>query len=228
MTTDDVEQDRVDGPATTRRVTELLASRARLTAASDDLRRRLHRDLHEGPQQRVAHAVIALKILRDSSGLSPADASLVAEALGQAQQASIDLREIVRRTLPGTLLHGGLRVALDSLAADMAVPVEVRVVVRRLPADVEMTAYLVVVEALTNAVQQGEARRVQLDVRLEGRILVIEVSDDGVGGADDAYPGWTALFDRVDVAEGSLTVASLPGRGTTVWVRLPVGSSASS
>jgi signal transduction histidine kinase len=204
-----------------RRVVELVASRARIVAAADETRRRLHRDLHDGAQQRLVHAVIALKLARDAVDPGSAAAALVEEALAHAERASRELREVVRTVLPGSLMYGGLRTGLESLVADVAVPAELRISAPRLPAAVETTAYLVVAEALTNAVRHSSAQRVEVEVRFSDETLVVEVSDDGTGGADAAGAGLTGLRDRVDTAGGSLTISSPPGTGTTVRARLP-------
>jgi signal transduction histidine kinase len=173
-----------------RRVVELVASRARIVAAADETRRRLHRDLHDGAQQRLVHAVIALKLARDAVDPGSAAAALVEEALAHAERASRELREVVRTVLPGSLMYGGLRTGLESLVADVAV-------------------------------RHSSAQRVEVEVRFSDETLVVEVSDDGTGGADAAGAGLTGLRDRVDTAGGSLTISSPPGTGTTVRARLP-------
>ena len=126
--------------------------------------------------------------------------------------------------LPRSLTYGGLRVGLESLVADLALPVVAHITTPRLPAAVETTAYFVVAEALTNAVKHAQAQRVGLSVELDGDTLVVEIRDDGVGGADPARgTGLTGLVDRVDAAGGILVITSPAGEGTTLRAALPVG-----
>jgi signal transduction histidine kinase len=203
---------------------KLIASRARVVATADETRRRLQRDVHDGAQQRLVHALIALKVARSVVEVGSAAAGLVEEALTQVERASSELRDIVRGILPTSLTHGGLRVGLESLVADLALPVAAHITTRRLPAALETTAYFVVAEALTNAVKHSRAREVRLDVELDGNTLVVEVRDDGVGGADPVRgTGLTGLVDRVDAAGGVLAIRSPAGEGTTLRAALPVG-----
>jgi signal transduction histidine kinase len=203
---------------------KLVASRARVLATGDEARRRLQRDVHDGAQQRLVHAVIALKLARGTVEAGSPAAGFVDEALANVERASSELRDIVRGILPTSLTHGGLRVGLESLVSDLVLPVDVRFTAPRLPAATETTAYFVVAEALTNAVKHSGARNVRLDVDLEGGTLVIEVRDDGVGGADPARgTGLTGLVDRVDAAGGVLAITSPAGGGTALRVALPVG-----
>lgn len=205
-----------------RRTADLEASRARILAGADESRRRLHRDLHDGAQQRLVHAVIALKLARSAVEPGSTAAALVEEALSNAERASSELRDVVRSILPSSLVYGGLRIGLESLVGDLGQPVELTCSTPRLPPAVETTAYLVVTEALTNAVAHAHARVVQVEVGLAGGTLVIEVRDDGVGGADAAGTGLTGLLDRLGAAGGALTIVSPPGAGTTVRAELPV------
>jgi signal transduction histidine kinase len=203
---------------------KLIASRARVVATADETRRRLQRDVHDGAQQRLVHALIALKMARTVVEAGSAAAGLVEEALTHVERASSELRDVVRGILPTSLTHGGLRVGLESLVADLALPVDTHITTPRLPAALETTAYFVVAEALTNAVKHSRAREVRLDVELDGNTLVVEVRDDGVGGADPARgTGLTGLVDRVDAAGGVLMIRSPAGEGTTLHATLPVG-----
>jgi signal transduction histidine kinase len=203
---------------------ELVASRARVVATADETRRRLQRDVHDGAQQRLVHAVIALKLARGTAEAGSPAAGFVDEALTHVERASSELRDVVHGILPVSLTHGGLRIGLESLVSDLALPVDVRITTPRLAAATETTAYFVVAEALTNAVKHSRAREVRLDVHLDGGTLVIEVRDDGVGGADPARgTGLTGLADRVDAAGGAMAIVSPPGEGTTVRAALPAG-----
>jgi signal transduction histidine kinase len=204
---------------------KLTASRARVVATADETRRRLQRDVHDGAQQRLVHAVIALKMARSTVESGSAAARLVDEALTNVERASSELRDIVHGILPRSLTHGGLRLGLESLVADLALPVDMQVTTPRLPAGVETTAYFVVAEALTNAVKHSQAGEVSLSVDLDGDTLVIEIRDDGVGGAEPTRgTGLTGLLDRVDAAGGALTIASPTGEGTAIRAELPVAS----
>ena len=121
------------------------------------------------------------------------------------------------------MVRGGLRTGLESLAGDLALPVDVRVTVPRLPVHLETTAYFIVAEALTNVTKHAQATRATVDVDLRAGMVVIDVRDDGVGGADPARgTGLVGLLDRVEAADGALTVTSPAGRGTTVHAELPV------
>ncbi|MEO5833639.1 MAG: GAF domain-containing protein [Nakamurella sp.] len=206
---------------------KLTASRARVVATADETRRRLQRDVHDGAQQRLVHAIIALKLARDAIAAGGTAAALVDEALRNAEHASRELRDVVRGILPASLTRGGLRSGVESLVADLPLPVDVRIIVPRLPADTETTAYFVVAEALTNVVKHARATRATVEVTLQAELLAIEVRDDGIGGADpDRGTGLTGLLDRVDAAEGSFTVTSPAGQGTTLHAALPLHRSA--
>ena len=203
---------------------KLTASRARVVATADETRRRLQRDVHDGAQQRLVHAVIALKMARNTVEVDSAASGFVEEALTNVERASSELRDIVHGILPRSLTHGGLRIGLESLVGGVTLPVDVRVTTPpRLPTAVETTAYFIVAESLTNAVKHSRARKASVSVDLDGDTLVIEIRDDGVGGADATRgTGLTGLLDRVDAADGSLTIISAPGEGTAVHAELPV------
>jgi signal transduction histidine kinase len=203
---------------------KLTASRARVVATADETRRRLQRDVHDGTQQRLVHAVIALKMACNTVEAGSATAGFVEEALSNVERASSELRDIVHGILPRSLTYGGLRTGLESLVGDLTLPVEVRVTTPRLPSAVETTAYFVVAESLTNAVKHARAHRASVSVDLDGDTLVVEIRDDGVGGADPTRgSGLTGLLDRIDAADGSLTIVSPHGDGTAVRAELPVG-----
>jgi signal transduction histidine kinase len=201
----------------------LRESRARVVASADEARRQLQRDVHDGAQQRLVHAVIALKLARDAVEPGSAAAGLVREALAHAEGASRALRDVLHAVLPESLTRRGLEAGLRSLVRDLAIPVDVRIAVPRLPVAVETTAYFVVAEALSNVVEHAAAEHADLRVELDGGTLVAEVRDGGRGGADPARgSGLTGLLDRVEAADGRLTVTSPAGGGTTVRAELPV------
>ncbi len=205
----------------------LAASRARIVAAGDESRRRIERDLHDGAQQRLVHAVIALKLAQRA--LSSADANageLVAEALRHAEEANSELRELAHGILPAALTRGGLRAGVDALVSRAPLPVTVEVSVERLPAGVEATAYFVISEALTNVIKHARATSAGVTARVENGELRVEVRDDGVGGASgDHRSGLGGLKDRVAALEGRFVLESPPGGGTRVCALLPIPES---
>jgi PAS domain S-box-containing protein len=202
---------------------DLAASRARVVAASDKTRQEIERDLHDGAQQRLIHTVLSLKLARDAVRTKPeAVPALLAEALDHAEQATIELRDLVHGILPPILIHGGLRSAVRSLARRMPVPVEVGVAVDRLPAAVEATAYFVVAEALTNVAKHSRARHATVVARVESSTLQLQVRDDGVGGAQPDGTGFVGLADRLAVFDGHLRVDSPADGGTLVVADIPL------
>ncbi len=202
---------------------KLTASRARVVATADETRRRLQRDVHDGAQQRLVHTIIALKLARDLLSAEDPASALLREGLGHAERANSELRDIVRGILPAALTRGGLRSGLESLLADLALPVDLTVVAPRLPAHIETTAYFLVAEAMTNVAKHSHANRAMVDVHVEHRTLVIDVRDNGVGGADPAGgTGLTGLFDRVEASDGTLTVTSSAGLGTAIHAEIPI------
>jgi signal transduction histidine kinase len=208
---------------------KLTASRARVVATADETRRRLQRDVHDSAQQRLVHTVITLKLARNAIAAGHGAVELIDEALRNAERASSELRDVVRGILPAALIRGGLRTGLESLAGDLALPVDVRVDVRvaapRLPVHVETTAYFIVAEALTNVTKHAQATRATVEVDLQAGVLMIDVRDDGVGGADPARgTGLVGLLDRIEAADGAFTITSPAGRGTTVHAELPLRS----
>ncbi|MEA2146462.1 MAG: hypothetical protein QOG59_2049, partial [Solirubrobacteraceae bacterium] len=202
----------------------LAASRARIVAAADESRRRIERDLHDGAQQRLVHAVIVQKLaLRALSNGEANAGELVAEALRHTEQANAELRELAHGILPAALIRGGLRAGLEALVSRVPLPVSVDVPVERLPAGVEATAYFVVSEALTNVVKHAKAGGARVTARVERGELRVEVRDDGVGGARGGHlTGLGGLEDRVSALDGRLVLESPPSGGTRVCALLPV------
>jgi signal transduction histidine kinase len=202
---------------------ELAASRARIVAATDEERRRVVRDLHDGAQQRLVHTVMTLKLAREAvHGEPDRCAALVTEALENAEQATVELRELAHGILPGVLTHGGLRAGVQALASRMPVPVDNGVAVGRLPDALEATAYFVVAEALTNVAKHARARRAAVTARIEDGKLAVRVRDDGVGGARRDGSGLLGLADRLAVLDGQLRVESPAGGGTLVAAAIPL------
>ncbi|MEO6997681.1 MAG: GAF domain-containing protein [Terracoccus sp.] len=202
----------------------LLASRRRVLTTADETRRRVQRDVHDGAQQRLVHTIINLKLARDAMAAGDGQAErFVAEGLRNAERAGQELRDLVHGILPAALTLGGLRRGVESLADDLALPVSIRVEAPRLSAKIETTAYFVVAEALTNVVKHARAGSARVDVALREDVLVIDVVDDGSGGADAAGgTGLTGLQDRVQASDGDLTVSSPPGGGTHLQARIPI------
>jgi signal transduction histidine kinase len=202
---------------------DLAASRARIVAATDDERRRVVRDLHDGAQQRLVHTVITLKLAQRASQNEEQDLpALLTEALDQAEQATDELRELAHGILPAVLTQGGLRAGVEALASRMPVPVQNAVSVGRLPYAVEATAYFVVAEALTNVAKHARAGRAEVTARIEDGTLAVQVRDDGVGGARRGGGGLTGLADRVAAIDGQLRVESPAGGGTLVEAAIPL------
>jgi len=202
----------------------LAASRARIVAAADESRRQIRRDLHDGAQQRLVHAVIALKLALQALTRGDANAvELVAEALDHTEEANAELRELAHGILPAALTSAGLRGGLDALVSRIPLPVTAHVSVERLPAGVEATAYFIVSEALTNVLKHAQANHARVTVHAEARRLHVEICDDGVGGADPQRgSGLIGLTDRVEALGGTLQLTSPSGRGTTLLIHLPV------
>ena len=204
---------------------DLAASRARIVAAADDERRRVVRDLHDGAQQRLVHTVITLKLARRALERGDGDAvELVGEALGQAERAIDELRELAHGILPSALAHGGLRAGVEALAGRMPLPVEVGVSVGRLPRPVEASAYFVVAEALTNVAKHSRAGRAAVTAHIEDGTLQVRVRDDGVGGARADGSGLLGLADRLAVLDGRLDVENLADGGTLVAAAIPLAA----
>ena len=208
---------------------EIAASRRRIVGASDDARRRIVRDLHDGAQQRLVHTVVTLKLAQQALAKGTANGpGLVAEAIGHAEQATAEVRELAHGILPAVLTHGGLRAGIDALGSRTPVPVDIDVSVDRLPAPVEATAYFVVAEALTNVAKHASAQHADVVARIEDGMLRVEVRDDGVGGASADGTGLVGLADRLAVLDGRLEVDSRPGGGTRLTAAIPLPRSGGS
>jgi signal transduction histidine kinase len=206
------------------RVVELQASRARLVEATEDERRRIERDLHDGTQQRLVSIAMSLGLLDAKLPLDAAEAKpLVREARMALSQALADLRDLTQGIYPTVLSERGLRAALDELCRQSALPALVEcTLVERLPSAIETAAYFIVSEAITNAAKHSHATEVTAVVTYADRVLRIEVADDGIGGArPSGGTGLRGLTDRAEALGGTLTLTSPPGRGTRLRVRLP-------
>jgi signal transduction histidine kinase len=207
---------------------ELAQSRARIVRAGDEARRRFERDLHDGAQQRLVSWGLALRAAEATVPPDGAEVRAVLARLGAGLSEMLDdLRELSRGIHPAVLSEGGLAPALSSLARRSLVPANVQLDLsgERLEEPVEVTAYYVTSEALTNAAKHARASRVDLTVRQRDGSLEVIVTDDGRGGADPASgSGLTGLVDRVEAIGGTIRIESPPGAGTAVSVRLPTGT----
>ncbi|MEU2504217.1 sensor domain-containing protein [Streptomyces sp. NPDC007863] len=206
------------------RVTELESDRGAVvdTAAAD--LRRIERDLHDGPQARLASLAMDLGLARETLASDPrAAAVLVDEAHGEVKLALKELRDLARGIHPAVLTDRGLDAALSSVAARCAVPVSVTVDLPGRPvAAIEGLAYFTVTELLENVTRHSRARRASVDVWRSGARLMLQVRDDGVGGADPARgQGLAGLAERLRSVDGVLAVDSPAGGPTTVTAELP-------
>jgi signal transduction histidine kinase len=200
-------------------------SRQRIMVAADEERRRLGRDLHDGAQQRLV--TLGLQLRRIQRSLPP-EARVLSSALDSAVDevgsAIVDLRTIAAGSRPAEL-HEGLAVALSEVARRAPIPVQIDIAAAGLPEPLESAAYFVACEAMTNAVKHGAASTIRVRARHEQGELIIEVVDDGVGGAEiGTGSGLIGLADRVESHGGHLTLESPPGGGTAVRAVIPCES----
>ena len=202
---------------------QLEASRARLVSAGDEERRRLERNLHDGAQQRLVSLSLSLRLAQSRLASDPQAASeLLAAAGSELGVALEELRELARGIHPAVLTERGLGPALQALADRAPLPVELDLAPERLPRRVEAAAYYVVSEALANVAKYAHATGVTVSVAQANGSAVVEVADDGIGGADpEAGTGLRGLTDRIDALEGHLRIVSPPGGGTTIRAEIP-------
>ena len=201
----------------------LRRSRARVIEAADAERQRVGRNLHDGAQQRLMAVSNLLKLAERK--LDGGDGALdvlrlAGDELGEAQA---ELRSLARGLHPVALAERGLRSALESLTVGCEIPVTLDVDEQELPEQVEVAAYFIVSESLTNATKYACASAVEIRVAPEAQAVLVEIVDDGCGGADpDAGTGLRGLADRIEALGGRLEVDSPPGAGTRVSARLPL------
>ena len=208
---------------------ELAASRARVVVAGDRARRRFERNLHDGVQQRLVSLALRLRrIERRLPGEQEDLRTALSETVQELNQATDEVREIAQGIHPAILTQGGLGPALRTLALRSSVPVEVVVESEeRLPEPVEVAAYYVAAEALTNAAKHAGASRASVTLERHDGLVRLRVGDDGVGGADPSTgSGLTGIRDRVEALGGSIAVRSPRGQGTVLDVALPVAAAA--
>jgi signal transduction histidine kinase len=202
---------------------ELVASRARLVEAADEQRRRVVRDLHDGAQQRLVHAVTTLQLAHSRDDAPPELARLVGHALQDTRAAIDELRELAHGIHPALLTHRGLAATVQALADRAPVPVKVDIPEERYPAFAESAAYFAAAEALTNVAKYAHASTARVTATRTADALVIAVEDDGVGGATPTPgSGLSGLQDRVAAFDGTLTVDSPPGEGTRIRAKIPL------
>jgi signal transduction histidine kinase len=210
------------------RVGQLTESRSRAMDVSVSELQRIERDLHDGAQQRLVKLSMDLGRAREKLASDPAGAqALVDEAHEEAKRAMLEIRNLARGIHPAVLTDRGLDPAISALASRSPVPVTVDVTLNgRLPGAVESTAYFVVAESLTNIARHSGATEARVGVQQVGDRLLLDISDNGKGGADPARgSGLTGLVDRVAAFDGTLTIDSPPGGPTRVHVELPCESS---
>jgi signal transduction histidine kinase len=206
---------------------ELTASRARIVAASDQTRRQIERDLHDGAQQRLVSLILELGMAQADVPTEEGELQMrLGDAIEQARDALKELRDLSRGIHPAILTDGGLGQALRALTRRSPIPVQLdQRIQERLPDQVEISAYYIVAEALTNAAKHSGASVITVSTEVEegDATLRVEVADDGVGGAE--FSGGTGLLglkDRVDALGGRIDLHSPRGRGTTLRVTLPI------
>jgi PAS domain S-box-containing protein len=207
------------------RLEDLAASRARIVTAGDVERRRLERNLHDGAQQRLVAISLSLRLALAKLESDPAAArTLLADAGDELTVALDELRELARGLHPAVLADRGLGAAVEMLAGRAPVVVEIAEIPdERLPEPVEAAAYYLIAEALTNVAKYARASTARVRVAAKGTGVVVEVSDDGIGGASTAGgSGLRGLADRVAALDGTLGVDSPRGRGTRLRAEIPV------
>ena len=205
---------------------EVRASRARIVEAADAERRRVERDLHDGAQQRLVTLAMSLQLARLSvpEGRESELGPMLEAAAAELKEALAELRDLAHGIHPAMLAERGLTAALESLAVRAPLPVVVTGPARRLPETVEVAAYYLAAECLTNAIKHSGASAVAIGVTAdpETHTVTVEVSDDGIGGAEMRNgSGLRGLEDRAAAQCGTLAVTSPPGGGTTVRAVLP-------
>jgi signal transduction histidine kinase len=200
----------------------LEASRLTIVEGADDARRRLERELHQGPQQHLLALVLQLRLARSRAGAGSELAPLLDDAIAGAMDADVSLRDLARGLYPAVLTERGLAAAVQALAVRAAVPVSLRrLPSRRFPALLEATAYFAVAEALAGVAAHAGATEAAVVVADEGLHLAVEVSDDGSASAGGAA-GLRAVAERVAAVGGTFAVDSPPGGGTVVRAELPL------
>jgi signal transduction histidine kinase len=208
-------------------VSRLETSRAAAVDSAEAERRRIERDLHDGAQQRLVALAVDLGTARDKLDSDPEEGRrMVAAAHDEAKAALAEIRDLVRGIHPVILEDRGLDAALSAVVARSPVPVSLRIeVTERPPPAVESAAYFVVTEALTNVARHAHATKAAVAIARAGDRLVVEVRDDGVGGAArDGGTGLAGLDDRVTALGGTLHIVSPPGGPTTLLAEIPCGS----
>jgi signal transduction histidine kinase len=204
---------------------ELIASRARVVAASDAARRNIERDLHDGAQQHLIS--LGLELRAAEASVSPEQEELRQRLSETAQGLSgvlAELQEISHGLHPAILTRGGLEAALRALARRSPVPVKLHIHARRgLPEQIEVTIYYIVCEALTNVVKHANASVVRVDLDMQDDRLRLSIHDDGLGGAEIGRgSGLIGLTDRVAALDGTMQVTSPIGEGTSLLITIPV------
>ncbi|HEX6582069.1 MAG TPA: histidine kinase [Thermoleophilaceae bacterium] len=220
-----LENERLDAELRAK-IGELRSSRERMLRIGLEERRRLERDLHDGAQQRLVSMALNIRLARSKLNEDPLAAEqLLASAGSELESALEELRELARGIHPAVLTDRGLGTALATLANRAPVPVELgELPDERLPEAVELATYFVVAEALTNVAKYSKASHATVQVERDNGRVLVEVADDGIGGADpDRGTGLRGLADRLAVLEGRLEVESEQGGGTTVRARIPCG-----
>ena len=206
------------------KVDELRRSRERMLRIGLEERRRLERNLHDGAQQRLVAMALNIRLARAKLNEDPLAADQLLDSAGTELESALEeLRELARGIHPAVLSDRGLSTALETLASRAPVPVELAELPdERLPEAVELAAYFVVAEALTNVAKYANATHATVEVARDNGRLLVEVEDDGVGGANpENGTGLRGLADRIAVLEGRLEIDSERGRGTTVRAQIP-------
>ena len=218
-----LENERLDAQLRAK-VEELRASRARLLEIGHTQRQRLERDLHDGAQQRLVSLALTLRMARERLDRDPSETGrLLERSHAELEEALTELRELARGIHPAILTDRGIAAAAEALASRLPIPVELgEFPAARAPEQVELAAYFVISEALTNVAKYSSATRATVSVSRTNGVLVVEVADDGVGGADPEHgSGLSGLAARVEAIEGRLEIESTSGSGTRVRASIP-------
>jgi signal transduction histidine kinase len=207
------------------RLQELYGSRTRVVEAHQNERRRLERNLHDGAQQRLVALALELGLLAEKTDADPATQARLKRARGEVAQSLEELRDVARGLHPAVVSAHGLAIALESLVVVTPLEVQLRTdELPRLPEHLEVAAYYVVSESLTNAAKHARASKVTVEVKVADNTFIVEIVDDGIGGADsERGTGLRGLADRVEALNGQLRIWSAAGHGTRVRAEIPCG-----